>query len=70
MEQVFICKGNMQQRLGISRSTVGRWVESGQLPKPVNPSGKPKGRRYWLLSEVEEAERRWRKPETENPDEH
>ncbi len=70
MEQVIICKGNVQQRLGISRSTVGRWVEQGRLPQPVNPSGKPKGRRYWILSEIEEAERRWREPASGKLDEH
>ena len=71
MEQVIIGRGNVQQRFGgISRSTVGRWVEQGVLPEPVNPSGKPKGRRYWILTEIEEAHRRWRQPKPENTDEH
>ena len=61
MEQVALSNGHIQQRYGISRSTVLRWTAQGRIPKPVNPSGKPKGRRYWLKNEVEEFEQRWPK---------
>jgi predicted DNA-binding transcriptional regulator AlpA len=60
MEQVLLCTGEMLKRHGISRSTLPRRVKQGRIPKPVNPSGKPKGRRYYVKSEVEEYERRWR----------
>ena len=71
MEQVLLSRGHIQQRYGISRSTVPRWVKAGRIPKPVNPSGKPKGQRRWVLSEVEESERRWMEARDDNgPDEH
>ena len=59
MEPVTLANGDVQRRYGISRSTVLRWTEAKRLPKPVNPSGKPKGRRYWLKEEIEDYERRW-----------
>jgi predicted site-specific integrase-resolvase len=50
--------GQMQQRYGVARETIRRWEKDGQLPRRLNPSGKPKGRRFWLKSEVEEFDRR------------
>lgn len=60
MEQVALANGDIQRRYRISRSTVLRWTAAGILPKPVNPSGKTKGRRYWLLTEIEANERSWK----------
>lgn len=67
MEQVIICTGAMLKRYGISRSTLPRWEEAGRIPRRINPSGKPKGRRYWVLSEVEEYDRRWREERATQP---
>ena len=36
----------MQQRYGVARETIRRWEQAGRLPPRINPSGKPKGRRY------------------------
>ena len=60
MDTVYLCRKQIQKRYGIARSTVPRWVAAGRLPEPVNPSGKPKGRRFWVRSEVEAYEQRWR----------
>lgn len=66
MEQVALANGEVQARYRISRSTVLRWTDAGRLPQPVNPSGKPKGRRYWIVIELEERERDWKsQPEGE-----
>lgn len=33
-------------RFGVSRLTIGRWIDRGDFPKPIQPAGR-KGRRYW-----------------------
>ena len=60
MERIVLANGDVQKRYGISRSTVLRKCTEGQFPRPVNPSGKPKGRRYWYLDELEAYDRRLR----------
>ncbi len=44
----------MQQRYGVARETLRRWERNGRIPKRLNPSGKPKGRRFWRIAEVED----------------
>ena len=52
MAEVLLCRKEVQRRLRMSRSTVQRRLDAGRIPKPVNPSGKPRGPRFWLKSEV------------------
>ncbi len=52
MAEVLLCRKKLERRLGKSRSTIRRYLQAGRLPRPVNPSGKPKGQRYWLESEI------------------
>ena len=54
MEQVLLANGDVLKRLRISRSTLLRRVKANEMPKPVNPSGKPKGRRYWYKTEIDD----------------
>ena len=70
MAEVLLCRKEVQRRLRMSRSTVQRRLDAGRIPKPVNPSGKPRGPRFWLESEVEAHLRRLRDERDQNPDEH
>lgn len=49
----------MQQRYGVARETLRRWERNGRIPQRKNPSGLPKGRRFWLRAEVENFDRRF-----------
>ncbi len=49
-----IKKSMIQAMLGISRSTLGRWIKSGKFPPATL---KQQGQSRWLFEEVE----RWRK---------
>jgi len=60
---MYLCTGKMRQRYGVSRETLRRWEANGRIPPRQNPSGLPKGRRYWITAEVEEYEVRWRASE-------
>ena len=56
---MYLNTGQMRQRYGVSRECLRRWEKSGRIPPRKNPSGLPKGRRFWLKSEVEEFARRF-----------
>jgi predicted DNA-binding transcriptional regulator AlpA len=60
MSEEYWCRKKVERRLQKSRSTIRRYVRDGRLPKPVNPSGRPKGQRFWLRSEIEMFEQRLR----------
>jgi hypothetical protein len=51
---MYLNTGQMQQRYGVAR-----WERNGRIPSRKNPSGLPKGRRFWLKAEVEEFDRRF-----------
>ena len=65
---MYLCTGQMQQRYGVARETIRRWERIGRIPTRRNPSGLPKGRRYWLRSEVEDYESRWRADKPGTPE--
>ena len=69
MEQEYWCRKKVERQLQKSRSTIRRYVAAGRLPRPVNPSGKPKGQRFWLASEIRQFEQQLRE-ERENPNAH
>jgi DNA-binding transcriptional MerR regulator len=50
---MYLNSGQMQQRYGVARETLRRWEKIGRIPPRKNPSGLPKGRRFWIKSEVE-----------------
>jgi predicted DNA-binding transcriptional regulator AlpA len=52
MAEEYWCRKKVERQLQKSRSTIRRYVASGRLPRPVNPSGKPKGQRFWLALEI------------------
>lgn len=56
---MYLSVKQMCQRYGVVRSTITRWEGNGRIPPRKNPSGLPKGRRYWLLAEVEDYDRRF-----------
>jgi DNA-binding transcriptional MerR regulator len=56
---MYLSTKEMQRRYGVARETLRRWERNGRIPKRKNPSGLPKGRRYWLKSEVEDNDRRF-----------
>ena len=49
----YLCRKQVAAAIGRSKSTIRRYVEDKRLPAPVNPSGKPKGQKYWLKSEID-----------------
>ena len=56
---MYLCMKQMQKRYGVARSTIDRWEKDGRIPQRRCPSGKPKGRKRWLLSEVEDYDARF-----------
>jgi predicted site-specific integrase-resolvase len=56
---MYLSTKQMQQRYGVARETLRRWEKRGRIPKRKNPSGLPKGRRFWVIAEVEELDRRF-----------
>ena len=56
----YLCRKEVMRRLRRSRSSLRRDVQAGRIPAPVNPSGKPKGQRFWPESEIAAHEQRLR----------
>ena len=50
-----IPRGQLCEQLGVSRSTIKRWIETRNFPQPLRASGReplfdPKAVQYWLTS--------------------
>ena len=50
-----IPRGQLCEELGVSRSTIKRWIETRNFPQPLPASGReplfyPKAVQYWLTS--------------------
>ena len=59
MSERIIRVRDLCERLGISRTTLWRRVESGALPAPFKIGGPGTRAVGWLESEVDETIRRW-----------
>lgn len=55
---LFLTRVEVQKRYSVTRSTLARWEAAGRIPARKNPSGRLKGRRFWLLSELDEFDAR------------
>ena len=43
--------GEVLERVGISKSTLWRWIQAGQFPKPINLGPRAVG---WIEEEIDE----------------
>ncbi|GIU46533.1 helix-turn-helix transcriptional regulator [Shewanella algidipiscicola] len=50
-ENRLVKKPELQRLLGISRSTLGRWIKSGQFPPPVLIQS---GRSFWRFKDIDQ----------------
>jgi predicted DNA-binding transcriptional regulator AlpA len=67
MTKRFIGYAAMVEKLGVSRTQIGRWVVEGRLPKPLRLGTHKTSRTVWWEHEVEaamaELDNRDRRPE-------
>ena len=54
MQKKYLSGPEMRERFGISSVTLWRWTKARKLPSPVYL----RGRKYWVLADVERAETR------------
>ena len=54
MQKKYLSGPEMRERFGIAPVTLWRWTRAGKLPPPVYL----RGRKYWVLADVEAAETR------------
>jgi len=54
--EVYLKVGELVQKLGVSRSTIYRWVDSGHFPKPLvlGPETDKNSSTRWSWSEVQD----------------
>jgi predicted DNA-binding transcriptional regulator AlpA len=55
MSKRFIGYAEMEAKVGVSRTQIGRMVEDGKLPQPLRLGGHHNSRTVWWEHEVEAA---------------
>jgi predicted DNA-binding transcriptional regulator AlpA len=55
MSKRFIGYADMEAKLGVSRTQIGRMVDDGKLPQPLRLGGHHNSRTVWWEHEVEAA---------------
>ena len=55
MTKRFIGYADMEAKLGVSRTQIGRMVDEGKLPQPLRLGGHHNSRTVWWEHEVEAA---------------
>jgi len=70
MTQVRLCRKEIARRIGRSLSLLKRDVKSGRLIAPVNPSGKPKGQKFWYEADIEAYQQRLYAEREQHPVRH